>query len=263
VSGETGSGDPNNPTSQFETRDLDPGTLRDFTGFSSYDIGGLDDSLPENIEILFPRGKSRFQAICGNSAGATRNTRTNSFRTQPYPPVTGLISAGRHIINQAKPLGCAAAGLVASTARTIGSKYVAEHVNELQSVKSFAQSMIDAVLPGGGQLSTGKIPYIGIFDLGGKFQQAWSALGVTPPAVGTSPESTIYSVLGSLTDTNNLLILEAKINSLKAIVRYALRLFSKSCTDQKGNFLDLGGSQEHYRGGQVHGYVSHVASQGV
>jgi chitinase len=196
---------------------LVPDALGNFTGF---DIRGLDDSLNENIEMLFPRGKSRLQAICGNSAGPTRNTRTNSFRTQPYPPVTGLVSAGRHFISQAKPLGCAAAGLVANTVRTIGSRYVTEHVNELQSVKSFAQSLIDGVLPGGGQLSTGKIPYAGIFDQGGKFQQAWSALGVTAPAVGTSPESTIYSVLGTTVNTNNLLVLDAKVNSLKAIVRY-------------------------------------------
>jgi chitinase len=217
VSGETDSGDPNNPTSQYETRDLVPDVLGKFTGF---DIRGLDDSLPENIEMLFPRGSSRLQAICGNSAGPTRNTRTNSFRTQSYLSVMGLVNVGRQFISQARPLGCAAAGLVATTARSIGSRYVTEHVNELQSVKSFVQSMIDGVLPGGGELSTGKIPYAEIFDPAGKFQQTWAALGVTAPAVGTSPESTIYSVLGTTKDSHNLLVLDAKVNSLKAIVRY-------------------------------------------
>lgn len=78
--------------------------------------------------------------------------------------------------------------------------------------------MIDGVLPGGGTLSTGRVTYAGLFDVGGKFQQAWTALGATPPAVGASPQDTIYSVLGTNSDINNLLVFDAKLNSLKAFV---------------------------------------------
>lgn len=208
ISGEANSGDPSGPNGGFETRSLH---------FNSND-SSVDSFTEWNEWHVFERraGSSRLQKICGNGPGPIRNRLTNSLRSRPYPSVKEL-SARLPFIGWAKPIGCALAGLAASATGIPGTMYVTEHVFELQSVKSFIQSMIDGVLPGGGLLSTGKVSF-SFFGIGGEFQSAWASLGITAPPVGTTPEQTIYSALGTTSSFDNFQIFAAKLNGLKAIV---------------------------------------------
>ncbi|KAF9265382.1 hypothetical protein L218DRAFT_170508 [Marasmius fiardii PR-910] len=67
-------------------------------------------------------------------------------------------------------------------------------------------------------LTQGTIDFTKVFDVGGYFQEAWTALGVKPPAIGSTPEETIYRVLGTFADTSKLQVFDAKLNGLKAII---------------------------------------------
>ncbi|ESK89422.1 class v [Moniliophthora roreri MCA 2997] len=200
VSGEDDSEDPGSPGSpwEFKRRDL---SMKNAT---------------EEYHELVKRGSSRLQAICG--PGPVRTAKKNSFRASPYPTVKALIDGGKLVISQAKPIGCAVAGLATGSTKVPGSRYVTEHVTELQSVKSFAQSLVYGTLPGGGTMKQGVIDFTKVFDAGGFFQKTWSSLGVTPPAIGSTPEETIYRVLGTSADTSNLQVFDAKLNGLKAII---------------------------------------------
>ncbi|KAA8896314.1 chitinase [Sphaerosporella brunnea] len=162
-------------------------------------------------------GSGRIQKLCANPAGPTRNKRTTTFRSQPYPSV-GTLRSAKNFITQAKPLACALAQLTVSKVGSSTVNWVTEHVYELQSVKSYVQSLIDGVLPGGGAVSQGTAPF-SIFDASGAFKQTWTSLGVTAPSVGGStPMESMYSVLGTSSNWNNLQILSSDINGIKALV---------------------------------------------
>ena len=102
-----------------------------------------------------------------------------------------------------------------------GYKFVAEHVWEQQGGKAFFQAMIDGVKPGNSALSTGVLswtPFDQTNSATAYFYQTWTSLGVTFSGAGTTPMQSFYSVFGTLTDSNNLLVLDSQTNGMKAIL---------------------------------------------
>lgn len=202
VSGEPNSVDPNSPGAIYESRSLFEGEAQTYG----------------HETALVKRGTSRLFRVCANVG---KSAVSNNLKSQPYPSVS-ILRNTKNFINQAAPLGCAAAGLVVDKVKNLNTKYVVEHVMELSSPKKFAQSMVDGVLPGVGKLSTGKLPYTGVFDAKGVFQQTFAQLKIPSTGVGNTPEEAIFSVLGTNSDFNNMLIFDDKINTLKKIVRRGL-----------------------------------------
>ena len=186
---------------------------------SRYDLAHYELSYAANATDhafrLQKRGGSRLQSICG--PGPVRTAKKNQLRSRPYPTVNRLLKGPIDVISLAKPAICGAAGIVVQQAKTVGQKYVVEHVMELQSVSKFATSLARGILPGGGSFSTGTLPF-SIFDVNGAFQSSWASLGVANPAVGSSMEETVYSVLGTSSNLNNFQICEAGLNGLKATI---------------------------------------------
>jgi hypothetical protein len=200
ISGDVSSEDPSSPVAHDEFR---RGLFE--RNFDSFD----------NTTDLDKRGSSRLQQVCG--PGPVRSASKNQFRSRPYPPVNRLLKGAIDVVSLAKPAACGAAGIILGSAKQQGQKYVVEHVFELQSVSKFATSIARGILPGGGRLSVGAAPF-NLFDVNGAFQSAWTALGITPPAVGSTMEETVYSVLGTSSNFNNLQICEAGLNGLKKTV---------------------------------------------
>jgi hypothetical protein len=102
-----------------------------------------------------------------------------------------------------------------------GYKFVAEHVWEQQGEKDFFQAMIDGLKPSGQALSTGTLswtPFDTTNPVTAYFYNTWTSMGVAFSGAGSTPMESFYSVLGTLTDSTNLLVLDSQTNGMKAIL---------------------------------------------
>lgn len=208
ISGDPSSEDPSSPVASNEFR-------RGLFGHNFDSFDNITVTLDLEAPDLEKRGSSRPQQVCGQ--GSIRNAPKNIFKSRGYPGANRLLQGVIDVISLAKPAACGAAGILLGRAKQPNQKYVVEHVFELQSVSKFATSIARGILPGGGKLSVGAAPF-SLFDVNGAFQSAWTALGITPPPVGSTMEETVYSVLGTISDFRNLQICEAGINGLKKTV---------------------------------------------
>jgi len=72
--------------------------------------------------------------------------------------------------------------------------------------------MLDGVGPGGVSLSTGVLPWTP-FDTTNPasaiFYSTWNSLGIGYNGAGTTPMQSFFSILGTLSDSNNLLVLDS------------------------------------------------------
>jgi hypothetical protein len=148
--------------------------------------------------------------------------KTSSFRAKYYPGAATLATRGipfRSVANVASCIG----SKVVSGPRLLYEKYVSEHVMELQTPAIWANSMVKGLLQSGADAPGKAEGYnwaLMFADKTGYIFRTWQSLGVNPPSglTGDTPIETIMTVLGSSTDTHNMLILDRSTNGLKAAV---------------------------------------------
>jgi chitinase len=173
----------------------------------------LSSALNHSHAVLEPRG--RVAKIC------LPKGKSNSFKAKYYPGVLPLSARGRQFYGAMKTgvqTGlCAALPLVLGP-RVLGEDYVTEHVMELQTPAQFANSMLKGLLPSGATAPGSGYDWTQVFGPNGYMFQTWAQLGISPPSglTGATPQDALYNALGSTADINNLQILDAATNSLKA-----------------------------------------------
>ncbi|KAB8349837.1 hypothetical protein FH972_023850 [Carpinus fangiana] len=207
IGGVDGSGDPSASVSVFEKRDeLDP-----YSG--DYETHYLE-----------PRGSSRNSKLCKNKPGKTRNSIIASLKSSAYNTVDTLVTTANKRAFFRNRLSCSL-DTIESTIGSVpqGQTMVAEHVYEIQTVKTAFQSMLDGILPGGGALNTGQLPWNTFrttSNANSFFFKTWSSLNVATGNFfgGSTPAETFYNIVGTKTDNDNLLAAATDINSMKAIL---------------------------------------------
>lgn len=173
----------------------------------------------DSYGTLYSRA-ARAPKMCDSSG-----TTVSRFKTKSYPSVTSLSNNGRRFYGVVKNLPkvalCQGLPLVLGN-RILATDYVAEHVTELQTPAQFATSMMSGKLPSGAAApgSASNYDWTQVFGSTGYFYQTWQQLGISAPAglTGTSPADAVANALGSSGDINNMQILDAPTNSLKAAV---------------------------------------------
>jgi hypothetical protein len=175
------------------------------------------DASHEHFNDLEKRGRSRSSKLCKNKPGKSRNKVTQGLKSQSYRPVKDLLSAKKKVFTANKK-ACGAKALSTGSVLVSGYKFVAEHVWEQQGVKTFLQSMIDGVGPGGNKMTAGVLSWTPFSSTSSAFFKSWASSGVSWTGAGLNPMDTFYSILGTLTDSDNLLILDSKTNGMKAII---------------------------------------------
>jgi hypothetical protein len=176
----------------------------------------LSEHLIEHFIDLEKRGGPRKSKVCKNKPGKNRNKITQQLKSTSYRPVKDLLPTKR--IFAANKKACGAKALASGEVLLAGYRYVAEHVWEQQGVKTFLQSMIDGVGPGGNELTAGVLPWTPFSSTSSAFFKTWANAGVSWTGDGTTPMETFYNILGTLTDSDNLLILDSKTNGMKAVI---------------------------------------------
>jgi hypothetical protein len=176
----------------------------------------LADLSHEHFNNLEERGGARKSSVCKNKPGKNRNKVKQQMTSTPYQPFKNLLASKK--IYYASKKACGSAALASTNILLAGYKWVAEHVWEQQGVKTFLQSMIDGVGPGGTSMTAGALSWTPFSSTSSAFYQTWASAGVSCSGVGTSPMNTFFSILGTLTDSDKLLILDSKTNSMKAII---------------------------------------------
>lgn len=171
----------------------------------------------DHFNDLEKRGRARKSRLCKNKPGKSRNKVTQQLTSAGYSPVKDLLKLNKKVF-LANKKACGSAALTSGNALVAGYKFVAEHVYEQQGVKSFLQSMIDGVAPGGTSLTAGTLSWTPFSATSSAFFQTWAQNGVSWSGVGTSPMDTFYSILGTTTNADNLLILDSQTNGMKAII---------------------------------------------
>ncbi|KAK7958032.1 glycoside hydrolase family 18 protein [Apiospora saccharicola] len=167
---------------------------------------------------LEERNGSRFSKICRPD-----KTVINTFNTSPYPGV-GVLSPSRQVFNLGTAGVCLGASLVTTAHSQLakGLKVVVEHVTELQTPKAFMNSLLAKVLPSGTTGFNLRYDAEAIFGRNGYFDYTLKSLGIDgnfPTIDGNTKISTFfYKLLGSTDFKDNLQLLTAKENSLKAAI---------------------------------------------
>jgi len=177
----------------------------------------LSDLSHEHFSDLEKRGNVRKSKVCKNKPGKNRKKITQQLKSTPYRNVKYLLKAKKRVFTSDKK-ACGAAALSSGSVLKSGYNFVAEHVWEQQGVKTFLQSMIDGVGPGGNALKAGVLSWKPFSSTSSAFFKTWASAGVNWTGAGKTPMETFYSILATLTDSDNLLILDAKTNGIKAII---------------------------------------------
>lgn len=183
-----------------------------------WSVGNLtQSSYGEVLGEVVPRG-SRVAKICKNKKQISK------FTAKGYSPVS-VLSNSRQFFGVVKSGATAAIcnGLpIVLGKRVLGTDYVVEHVTELQTPAQFATSMLSGKLPSGAVApgAASNYDWTQVFSQSGYFFQTWSQLGILQPSglSGKTPAESVAILLSSTNDINNLQILEAPTNSLKAAV---------------------------------------------
>lgn len=207
-------------------------------GFQYYRGLALNHS---HYSALVPRAP-RTSKFCDTKGTA------GSFTAKNYPGTTSLANRGRQfagvVKSGAKTAICLSLPLVQG-ARQLGTKYVTEHVMELQTPAQFASSMLKGVLRSGAQAPGAASGYNWglVFGSNGYIFQTWSKLGASLPSglQGKTPAEAIFYALGSTDDIGNLQILDAATNSLKAAV---WQIFENIISDKRWNAAGAHGQVE-------------------
>ena len=185
----------------------------------------------EHFSELDKRGSTRTSKLCKNKPGKNRKTVSSSLKSSSYRNVKYLIQNSAKKVYYADRKACGGNALNVGGALVSGYKFVTEHVWELQGVKTFFQSMVDGVGPGNTPLSTGALswtPFDQTAPATASFFNTWANSGVPFSGAGSTPMDSFYNVLGTLTDTNNNLILDSQTNGMKAIIWYVSRILMYS-----------------------------------
>ncbi|MCJ1366610.1 hypothetical protein MMC16_005739 [Acarospora aff. strigata] len=139
------------------------------------------------------------------------------MKAQRYPSLQTLSRRPGKSFHQAE-IGQAALGdctqrpLLTTPNRNPGVMYVVEHVTELQTPAQFANFMLNGKLPSGDQAASASYDWTSVFRHDGIFYKLNQ---------GTTPEEEIFNAFGTSSEVTNLLILDAKTNSLKASAQTA------------------------------------------
>ncbi|XWW92081.1 hypothetical protein V2A60_000003 [Cordyceps javanica] len=187
------------------------------------------------VERAIPDGDDEF-ALTLTARGRVRQVRFKdrkrnkvvTWRASTYYQVAALAGRGLKFFANggAKKTAQTALCLVNAAsfgARQLGRAYVSEHVTELQVPAMFAQSMLDFKYPD--QSSITGVPssydWLTVFGDTGYMKMSWKDLGISQPQGlhGDTPLEALYNALGSKgsnADTKNLLICDARTNSVKA-----------------------------------------------
>ncbi|KAK3936683.1 hypothetical protein QBC46DRAFT_452559 [Diplogelasinospora grovesii] len=194
-------------------------------------LEGLDLDLEDDSKatrahvysLLEKRAGSRPQGICKNPPGKNRKAVMTSLSSSPYRNVKVLVETYGTAIIGLDGRACAAGIQTWNSIASIpkGMKPVAEHVMEIQFVKSFFQGMRDGTTPGGGSLSTGQLSWV-LFNQSNPAQAtifaSWSSVLSNGPSLDGTVYKSFYNVLGTLSDTSNNLMLDSLTNGLKATI---------------------------------------------
>ncbi|KAJ5958894.1 glycoside hydrolase family 18 protein [Penicillium vulpinum] len=186
-------------------------------------------SYVEVVGEVVPRA-SRTAKICQNKKQISK------FSAKPYSPVS-ILSTSRQFFgvvkSGAKSALCNGLPVVLGK-RALGTNYVVEHVTELQTPAQFATSMLSGKLPSGAAApgAASNYDWTQVFSQNGYFFQTWNQLGISQPSglSGSTPAESVAIALGSSKDINNLQILEAPTNGLKAA---AWQLFKNIISDDR------------------------------
>lgn len=183
---------------------------------------GYDTSLhnladDEHYAHLEKRGRARKSKLCKNKPGKSRNKITSQLTSTPYKAVKDLLVAKKKVFTSKKS-ACGSAALSSGNALLAAYKFVSEHVWEQQGVKTFLQSMIDGVGPGGTTFKAGVLSWTPFSSTSAAFFQTWTSAGVSWSGAGSTPMETFFSILGTNTNADNLLILDSQTNGMKAII---------------------------------------------
>ncbi|KAG8162769.1 hypothetical protein KVR01_007247 [Diaporthe batatas] len=172
----------------------------------------------DNNSTLEERNGSRFSKICRPD-----KTVINTFSSSPYPGV-GKLTPSRLVYNLGTTGICFGATLVTTAHSQLaqGLKTVVEHVTELQTPKAFMNSLLAHVLPSGTTGFNLRYNAETIFGKNGYFDYTLKGLGIDGDFPNIDPNTKIsaffYKVLGSTDFKENLQLLTAKENSLKAAI---------------------------------------------
>lgn len=177
----------------------------------------------DSHETLYSRG--RIVNIC-----AATNAVLNTFEASNYPGVPTLANRGRSFYGASRAVQqglCVALPLIFE--KDPSESYVTEHVMELQTIGQFGYSMLSGKLPSGNAAPGGTYDWSQVFGPTGYFTQTWEQLKISAPdgLTGTSPANAVANALGSTGDINNLQILDAATNSLKAAVSSLFPVFER------------------------------------
>ncbi|GKZ40158.1 hypothetical protein AbraIFM66950_002704, partial [Aspergillus brasiliensis] len=194
-------------------------------------------SYGEVLGEVVPRG-SRVAKICKNKKQISK------FTAKGYSPVSVLSNSRQFfgvVKSGAKAAICNGLPIVLGK-RVLGTDYVVEHVTELQTPAQFATSMLSGKLPSGAVApgAASNYDWTQVFSQSGYFFQTWSQLGILQPSglSGSTPAESVAILLGSTNDINNLQILEAPTNGLKAA---AWQLFKNIVSDDRFGKQSPGG----------------------
>ncbi|KAK0630488.1 hypothetical protein B0T17DRAFT_222151 [Bombardia bombarda] len=190
-------------------------------GFRDSLGGGYENvGVTTNGTSIEERTGSRISKICN-----ANNVQINSFSTSTYPGSQSLIkNSGRLVFASVTTGGCLALNLgkVAHGALAAGVKVVVEHVTELQTPKNFMNAILKAKLPGGAAASKLRYDAVAVFTKGGYFDKTLTQLGIANTFPNANPNEALskqfFTIFGNAVDVDNLQILTAKANSLKAAV---------------------------------------------
>ena len=171
----------------------------------------------EHFNELEKRGAARKSKLCKNKPGKNRNKITQQLTSTSYRAVKDLLAAKKKVFTANKQ-ACGSKALTSGNVLVAGYKFVAEHVWEQQGVKTFLQSMIDGVGPGGNTLTAGVLSWTPFSSTSSAFFNTWASAGVSWTGAGTTTMETFYSILGTLSNSDNLLILDSQTNGMKAII---------------------------------------------
>ncbi|KAI3319646.1 glycoside hydrolase [Xylariaceae sp. AK1471] len=181
---------------------------------------------------LEERNGSRFSKICRPD-----KTVINTFNTSPYPGV-GVLSPSRLVFNLGTSGICFGATLITTSHQQLagGLKTVVEHVTELQTPKAFMNNLLAKVLPSGATGFNLRYDVEKVFSKNGYFEYTLKALGIDRDFQGVDGNTKIstlfYKFLGSTDFLDNLQLLTAKENSLKAAI---WGLYTNINADKKWN----------------------------
>ncbi|ROV91006.1 hypothetical protein VSDG_07707 [Cytospora chrysosperma] len=170
-------------------------TARDFA--SPYAVSELDErglgtvlASGSGIHQLEPRGvRKGVMSLCSPT-----NSKS-SLWYQPHPGASSIMRTTGKAFTVAQRGVCAALGVSALTTMSTDADWVTEHVLEKQEFRDAIEWMGKGLAPDGTTLTAGAVPWAGVFDDTGLFQNYW------PSTTYTSLSNLVGTWSGNIADT--------------------------------------------------------------